>query len=147
MAKMFSSKVLGLNKLKKKMDSMQAEMLKGQVGAVAESTLLVHRYAVELLQDNNDGSPQIRYAPRRIVNVSKPFTPPNTDTGRAVQSIKFDFQRSGMTGRVGTNLKYLAWLEFGTENTQPRPWLSVALQKAADEVSAIFAKHIKGGIK
>ena len=125
---------------------MQAEILSGQVNAVAESTLLVHRMAVESLQENNDGTPTIRYKPRRLVNASKPFTPPNSDTGRAAQSIKFDFQKSGLTGRVGTNLRYLAWLQFGTEDIQPRPWLSLALEKAAKDVSTIFRKHLKGSI-
>jgi len=139
----FGGKIKGIKELEKKFDKFQAEMLSGQVQAVAESTLLVHSIAVQELQNNNDGSPTIRYKPRRLVNTSNPFTPPNSDSGRAVQSIKFDFQKSGLVGRVGTNLKYLAWLEIGTENIKPRPWLTIALQKAAAEVGKIFAKHIK----
>ena len=142
----FGSKVLGLDKIQKKLDKMQASMLEGQVQAVAESTLLVHQYAVESLQKNSGGTPVIRYKPRRLVVASKPYTPPNSDTGRAVQSIKFDFTKAGMTGRVGTNLRYLAWLEFGTEDIQPRPWLSTALLKASKEVAEIFSKHLKRSV-
>ena len=139
----FGGKIKGIKELEKKFDKFQAEMLSGQVNAVAEATLLVHSIAVQELQENNDGTPTVRYKPRRLVNASKPFTPPNSDSGRAVQSIKFDFQNSGLRGRVGTNLKYLAWLELGTENTQPRPWLTIALQRAAAQVGEIFKKHIK----
>lgn len=113
--------------------------------AVQESTLAVHAEAIKLIQDNSDGKTMIRYAPKRVVNVSRPGDPPNTDTGRLAQSIKFDFSADGDVGQVGSNLKYAAWLEFGTINMSPRPWLSTAISNV--NVAKIFAKWIEKALR
>lgn len=138
-------KITGADKVLKSITKLQAQVLSTQVEAVQEATLLVHATAVASLQDNSDGKPQVRYQPKRVVNVSRPGTPPNTDTGRAVQSIKLDFKKEGLIGRVGTNLKYLAQLEFGTKNVEARPWLSTALTTASAEIKNIFQKAFKKG--
>lgn len=78
-----------------------------------------------MIAKNSDGEKQRRYNPKRSVNVSKPGDPPNSDTGRLINSIRF--WGSGNTYYVGTNVNYGAHLEFGTQNMAPRPWLSVAL--------------------
>jgi HK97 gp10 family phage protein len=140
-------KITGAKKIIDKVNGIKAEILSTQVDAVREATLLVHETAVKSLQDNADGTPQIRYQPKRVVNVSKPGTAPNTDTGRAVQSIKMDFQDSGLIGRIGTNLRYLAQLEFGTKNTEARPWLSSALTATQTEIKKIFQAAFKKGAK
>lgn len=144
-AKKFSYKISGLEKLQAKFVKLQAEVLSTQVEAVQQATLLVHETAVKSLQDNSDGTPQIRYSPKRVVNVSKPGSAPNTDTGRAVQSIKFDFKDQGLIGRIGTNLKYLAQLEFGTKDVEARPWLSSALTASQNEIKKIFRAAFKKG--
>lgn len=136
-----------VERIHKPFDKFLSSTLEGQVLAVRESTFLIHEIAVKSLQDNSDGKPQVRYKPKRVVNVSSPGDPPNTDTGRAVQSIKMDFKNSGLRGRVGTNLKYLRALEFGTKNISPRPWLSAAVKEAAKDVAEIFAKSIKKVIR
>ena len=138
--------IKGLKSLQKKLDKFKAEALGAQVRAVQKGTLLIHEIAVKSIQDNSGGSPSIRYNPTRVVNVSKPFDPPNTDTGRLVQSVKFDFQNAGLVGRVGTNLRYGAYLEFGTENMAPRPWLLPAVEKASKSIGEIFAKEISDTI-
>jgi len=81
------------NAIFKKFDKLAAESLSGQVDAVREATFLIHEVAVKSIQDNSSGTPQTRYNPKRTVLASKPGDPPNTDTGRAVQSIKFDFKK------------------------------------------------------
>lgn len=144
---MISGKVLGVDKVLKKLDRLQADMVKGQVRAVARSILLIHEYAVKTIQDNADGKSQIRYAPKRVVNVSNPGEPPNSDTGRLAQSVKFDFQKAGLVGRVGSNLKYAAWLEFGTLTMAPRPWLSEAVEQTSKEVADIFEEETAAAIK
>ncbi len=144
-AKKFGYSIIGPEKIRQKLMKVKADILSTQVDAVREATLLVHETAVKSLQENSDGTPQIRYSPKRVVNVSKPGTAPNTDTGRAVQSIKFDFKDSGLLGRVGTNLKYLAQLEFGTKNTEARPWLSSALTASQNEIKKIFKAAFKKG--
>lgn len=141
------SVIKGPDKILKAFEKFEAQAKSSQVLALKESTLLVHSAAVKLLQDNTDGTIAIRHNPKRAVFVSKPGDPPNTDTGRAVKSIKFDFKNGGLTGRVGTNLKYLADLEFGTKKMAPRPWLSRAVTEVAGQVAEIFAKHLKGAVK
>jgi len=139
--------ISGIKGLEKKLEKFEKETLSRQVEAMQEATILVHSTAVRLLQDNSSGTPVRRYNPKRIAIASKPGSAPNTDTGRAVQSIKMDFQKSGLIGRVGTNLKYLAALEFGTKNIKPRPWLSTAIALAAKEVNLIFAKALTRAAK
>lgn len=142
----FSYKFGDIKKLNDKFLKLKVDILSTQVESVQKATLLVHESAVKSLQSNADGTPQIRYHPKRVVNVSRPGTPPNTDTGRAVQSIKFDFKEKGLIGRIGTNLKYLAGLEFGTKSTEARPWLSTALENTKNEIKKIFKDDFKKSI-
>lgn len=142
-----SSTVKGLSKVIQSLKKFEAEALESQVTAVRESTLLIHGNAVKQLQDNTDGTPQVRYSPKRTVAVSKPGTPPNTDKGLAVRSIKFDFQKGGLIGRVGTNLKYLARFELSGDDKVRRPWLSIAVSEASKEVAKIFSDAIKKVVK
>lgn len=110
--------------------------------AVVAATLRIHELAVKMIQDVGDGTPTWRYNPKRVVNVSNPGDPPNSDTGRLVQSIKFEFGDEREWGAVGSNLKYAAWLEFGTETMEARPWLSAAVAEASKEVADIFKKEM-----
>lgn len=140
----------GVKNAKKLMASIQnfeRQCLEKQVGAVQESTLLVHATAVKLIQSNADGTPEIRYKPKRIVNVSNPGEPPNTDKGRLAQSIKFDFKEKGLIGRIGTNLKYGRDLEFGTKKMRARPWLSAAIKIVSKDIADIFKRALKGAVK
>ena len=149
MSKGFSvlAKVTGAKKLQDKLNKFEKEILSNQVAAMQEATILVHSNAVKLLQDNSSGTPVRRYNPKRIAIASKPGDAPNTDTGRLVQSIKMQFQKNGLVGLVGTNVKYGAALEFGTSKMRRRPWLSVALKEASKEVAQIFANAFKKGVK
>lgn len=143
-----SSKVKAKYNIAKRVEKFQVEILAGQVQAVREGVLAIHSEATKSLQENTDGTPVIRYTPnKRIAFASNPGDPPNTDTGRAVKSIKFDFQKSGLVGRVGTNLKYLAALEFGTKRIAARPWLSRAVSITSKQIGEIFKKALKDSIK
>lgn len=145
-----SASVKGIEKLKKKFDRLESDTKAGGVRAVQDSIFLIHKTAVEMIQDNSSGTPQIRYnasGRKRVVLASLPGDPPNTDTGRLVQSVKFDFKNNGLTGRVGTNLRYGAWLEFGTQVMAARPWLSAAVRETSKEVGQIFKRAIQDVIK
>lgn len=113
--------------------------------AVQESTLRLHEQAVKIVSENAGGSAAIRYNPRRNVTVSKPGDAPHTDTGRLRQSIKFNYQDG--VGNVGSNLKYAAWLEFGTEDMAPRPWLSTAITETTKDIANIFNKWMRKAVK
>lgn len=144
---MITGTIKGFKKAIAQVYSTQSEILSGQVEAVQLGTLLIHEYAVKIINDNGDGKSAIRYGPKRVVNVSNPGDPPNSDTGRLVQSIKMDFKKSGLVGRVGSNLKYAAHLEFGTLNMAPRPWLSEAVDQTSAEIADIFKESVTKAIK
>lgn len=143
----FKYKISGLDKLKKKTEKLTAEILSKHVASTQDATLLLHETAVKLIANRTTGEAQVRYKPKRTVVASKPGDAPNTDTGRAVQSIKFDFKKSGLIGRVGTNLKYLAALEFGTKHTAARPWLSTALKLVQKDMAKIYSDNFTKAIK
>lgn len=141
-----SGAVKGSKKLYAKIESIKSDLIDSQIDAVRDSTLTVHRVAGELIQDNSSGVPQVRYyrsGRKRTVLASKPGKPPNTDTGRLVQSIQFDFKNGGLTGRVGTDLKYGRALEFGTSKMEARPWLSTAVRLSEKEIVKIFRNAVK----
>lgn len=135
--------VIGGKELERKFLKLVSESEAYAKRAVADSVFIIHGKAVKLIQANSSGTRRIRYSPKRSVIVSKPGSPPNTDTGRLVQSIKFEFQDGGLTGIVGTNLKYGKALEMGTKKMEPRPWLSTAVRETKKEVSKIFTSYLK----
>lgn len=60
---------------------------------------------------------------------SKPGQPPRVDTGRLRASITHEVHEGFLTvtARVGTNVKYAIFLEFGTSKMAARPFLRPAL--------------------
>ena len=92
------------------------------------------------IQKRSPGEKRVRYRPKRSVTAASPGTPPNTDTGRLVSSIRSEFDRANREGIVGTNLKYGKHLEFGTRETLPRPWLHPAFKAY---VKKLLARKLK----
>jgi HK97 gp10 family phage protein len=77
---------------------------------------------------------------------SKPGEPPR---------VQFDRLRGGITheplttatmvlpvGRVGTNVEYGKYLELGTKNMAPRPFMRPGIKKAKPKIAAIFGRPI-----
>lgn len=143
----FKGSILNVERLTKKFSKLEKVGLTAQRKTVKEAILLVHEIAVKSIQENGDGTPATRYDPYRKVNVSDPGDPPNTDTGRLARGIKFEFEGDGMIGRVGTNVKYGAWLEFGTKIMEARPWLQPAVDAASKKISEIARKNIADSLK
>ena len=75
---------------------------------------------------------------------SKPGNPPKTDTGRLVNSIFVDIEQTerGLSVRVGTNVKYGTYLEFGTRTVQARPWLGPALFRHKAAINKLVARAV-----
>ncbi|MFC6591676.1 HK97-gp10 family putative phage morphogenesis protein [Deinococcus lacus] len=68
----------------------------------------------------------------REIKVSAPGDSPAVQTGRLRQSITVQKVKAGRY-RVGTNVEYAPYLEFGTRNMQPRPFMRPALEKHRHE--------------
>lgn len=142
---MIGGKVFGGKALAKQLQEAAKKIEANRNMAVKEATLLLHGEAIQIVSENQGGRAEIRYNPKRVVTVSKPNTPPHTDKGILRKSIKFNYKDG--VGQVGSNLKYAAWLEFGTVDMEPRPWLSVAVKNVAKDVGDIFNKWLKLAIK
>lgn len=128
------SATFGFKNFKKFQDNVDKVMLR----AVTESALEVRNEAIMLIKDNSDGEKQTRYMPKRVVNVSHPGDPPNADTGRLMKSIAFEVDSRKLSATVGTNLLYGKYLEFGTEDMAPRPWLVPSLKAVSNKIGQIM---------
>jgi len=83
---------------------------------------------------------------------SRPGQPPARDTGILVNSVSFNVSEKNneIRGTVGpdidkirrdsprTDPDYGFYLEFGTRNIAPRPWLRPALRKSRNKILRIF---------
>jgi HK97 gp10 family phage protein len=146
---MIKGKIIGIDKLEARLKSIVAPLTQGQKSAVQQSAILIHGAAVKLIQKTSSGASMIRYSPKRNVTVSKPGDAPNTDTGRLIQSLKFEFgdENGNFVAYVGSNLSYAKHLEFGTDKMEPRPFLSTAMRTTQKERQKIFDKHFKDSVK
>jgi HK97 gp10 family phage protein len=71
---------------------------------------------------------------------SPPGDPPFVQTGRLRGSVAHEVV--GLIGRVGTNVIYGRFLEFGTRRMAARPWLRRALAEMRAAITAILTKRI-----
>lgn len=145
---MIKGEMKGVKNLLKAFQKLTNGTQKAAQDALAESTLAVHAYAVRSIteQGSSDGT-VIRYNPKREVRVSKPGQPPNADTGRLHQSIGFEIDKLKGIGRVGTNLLYGAYLEFGTKDVAARPWLRPALMSQKFLIEKLFGQKLNVAVK
>lgn len=72
---------------------------------------------------------------RRSVShtASSPGNPPRTDTGRLVSSAHVQPRQDGAEVVIASN--YATFLEYGTRNMAPRPFLEPAAERNADELA------------
>lgn len=71
---------------------------------------------------------------------SKPGYPPHVLTGRLRQSIAHavTFEGQAVVGKVGTNVEYAPFLEFGTRRMEARPFLRPTLFRERKRIAAIL---------
>ena len=76
---------------------------------------------------------------------SSPGEPPGVDTGRLRASITYEIEQIlfSITGKIGTNVKYARYLELGTKDMQPRPYLRAAIERNKAEIIKILTTPIK----
>ena len=71
---------------------------------------------------------------------SSPGEPPHVRTGRLRNSIAYEVDK--LTARVGTNVKYAPYLEFGTSRIAARPYLRPGLYNNRKEIQKILNRGI-----
>ena len=139
----FTSKIIGVKQVNAKIGARIQAHSKQSLENLKVGVLLIHSEAVKNLQSVSPGETQTRYSPKRTVKVSKPGDSPNTDTSRAIKSIGFNVDEKRLKSEVGTNLKYLKFLELGTKFIAARPWLITALKKVQPSLRVVFRKTPK----
>ena len=84
---------------------------------------------------------------QRAANRSKPWGPPNVDTGHLRRNIGWTKYAIGKGHRkIGTGIGnkssvgYAMWLEFGTRNMLPRPFLRPAIPRNRGKLAHIMTR-------
>jgi hypothetical protein len=92
----------------------------------------VEREAKRLAHQAGTGRTYHKSNPKRTHRASAPGQPFATDLGTAAASIThaIGVDAVGIFCQVGSGLKKMRWLEFGTRLMAPRPTLRRALRKA-----------------
>jgi len=102
----------------------------GPVGkTLARRAIVVERAAKKSMSSGGGRT----YRRRGVTHVaSAPGAAPAVDTGRLRASITYELGQDGrgLVARIGTNVKYAAYLELGTRRMRPRPFLRPALAAA-----------------
>jgi len=88
----------------------------------------VRSHAIKAVQrGRKSGEVYEKYQPKRTHRASAPGQAPATDTGALVRSIQADIR--GRSAEVSANVDYAVYLEFGTQDMEPRPFMFPALEK------------------
>lgn len=65
---------------------------------------------------------------------SAPGEAPASDTGRLAGSIRTEYDRSRLAGKVVASTEYAPHLEYGTARMEPRPYMRPALAAKRDDI-------------
>lgn len=124
------------------MRTASAETREHVSAAVVETALDLRTRVVKSIKRRSPGGVTYqKYNPRRTHQASGPGLPPNTDTGRLINSIEFD-QIGQLTATVGSKLAYAVYLEYGTRKMRARPFFRVAVAGIATE----FQKRLERAV-
>ena len=107
---------------------------------ITRSTLLVEGTVKQSIQSGGTGITYQLYNPRRQHTASAEGEPPASDTGFLVNSVSSKVKREGksVVGQIIASAPYAGFLEFGTSNIRPRPFMQPALEKNRPRIRRIF---------
>lgn len=80
--------------------------------------------------------------PGMQVASSKAGEPPASQTGTLMRSITTEQDKQNIAGIVGTNVKYGKWLELGTKNIKPRPFLRPSIEENKIKIRDMITEDI-----
>lgn len=127
------------------LESLSFDITKAIDGAVKDAAFLIKAYAQTHIQSGSRTGVAYQVAGKTSVR-SAPGEWPKTDTGRLVSSIKTDFPNF-LTAVVGSDVVYSEYLEMGTRNMAPRPWLQRSFDENADKITKIFENALSQVLK
>lgn len=133
-----------------------ADLLKAKLNKVSrESSNELERVLVDMASTIDDyskrkiqgGSRSGKEYKRRSVThrASSPGEFPKTDTGSLINSIRFD-RLSKLNYTVGSHKNqgpHGKWLEYGTRNMKPRPWLLPSFKYADKKIKSEYKTLLK----
>ena len=109
--------------------------------ATAAGVRKAAKYAQRKMQNKLEGEGTGRIYSRPgggTYQASSPGEPPAERTGALLRSLRR--QRMGLlTYRVGTELDYGRYLEYGTERIEARPWLRSSIFENTRKLTALIA--------
>lgn len=121
-------RLTGADELRKALAEFSINADKELADVVRGTAQNIRTHAIKSIQrGTKSGIEYQKYSPRRKHRASAPGEAPATDTGRLTNSIQADIQ--GKQATVYTNLEYAPWLEFGTQEMEPRPFMVPAMEK------------------
>lgn len=142
--KKFSDVESFMQELEKKLPKMETSMER----AMAKSCLTVQREIMEGMTDTQTDT-SVWYG-KHHPSVEGAY--PAVDTGRLRASISFEVAKGtkSVYGEVGSTLKnppYPFWLEYGTSQMAPRPWLRPSVEKSKETIGKLFSEAMSEGLK
>ena len=102
--------VMGMNGIGARFKALERAGEDTMLATIEKAAIDIHREAIKGIRKVSPGAKMIRYKPRRMVTVSNPGDPFNTDTGKGIGSVKWEIDKSTMTAAVGSNVAYPAAL-------------------------------------
>ena len=106
----------------------------------------IRTHAIKSIQrGTKSGIVYEKTSPKRTHKASAPGEAPATDTGRLANSIQADIQ--GKQATVFTNTEYAPWLEFGTQDMEPRPFMFPAMEKERPKWEARLNRIVDAAAK
>lgn len=124
---------------------LEANPLENSKRAVTRATMVVRNHAVEsIVRGGKSGVIYEKYDPRRTHQASRAGEAPASDTGflasQITQNVKTKPDGS-VVGQIVSAAPYSKYLEFGTTQMQPRPYMQPALNKNKTKILEIFKKE------
>ena len=142
--------IKGDDELERTLLSLGKDMEKALRGGVFITAQEVRKDAIKSIQSSSFGTWVKRSSQGGGTYdhvASAPGSAPNTDTGALVSSIAVEMDKNKPEAEVGSNLDYGAYLEFGTKDMDPRPWLSPAVNRNIDNLQSNITKAAMTAIK
>ena len=136
--------ITGQKELQKNLAKMAERYGKAVADSLMVSGEMVRGTAIKSIQQKSNGEMVTRYRSgggSYQHMASAPDSPPNTDTGRLVNSVAVEIRNDDVY--VGSGLEYAPHLEFGTKNMTQRPWLNPALEQNRNRISRLIRNAIK----
>ncbi len=142
--------VTGQEELRRVMLSLGRDMEKALAQGVFLTAQDIRTHAIKSIQKQNFGTytTRSRQGGGTYTHIAAaPGMAPNTDTGKLVNSIAVEMDWKDASAEIGSNLDYSSFLEFGTVEMEPRPWLSPAVDANRGNMQENLVKAAMATIK